>query len=70
MNIIEAIQERCNFLREHVIPEYDKLGLPGVLGAALLRQDVVKAEAVIASGDTTQMIGTLAALRETCERAL
>ena len=70
MNLIEAIQERCNYLREKVIPEYDAIGSTGAIGASLLRHQIVEAERTIASGDTVSMIATLTALSETCESAL
>ncbi len=70
MNVIEAIQEQCNFIRNEIIPKYDKLGAVGAVGRILLRQEVKNAEDVIASGDTVQMIATLESLRATCETAL
>jgi len=69
-NIIEAIQERCNYIRETILPEYEKVGAAGAIGGLLLKQQVQRAEAVIASGDPIVMIATLKELRETCERAL
>ena len=69
-NLIEAIQERCNFIREQVIPEYEKIGPAGMFGKMALQNDIRNAESVIASGDTIAMIATLKELRETCERAL
>ena len=70
MNLVEAIQERCNFIRDNVIPEYEKIGSVGMIGKMLLQQDVKNAEAVIASGDVVAMVSTLKSLRETCESAL
>lgn len=70
MNLIEAIQERCNYIREQVIPEYDAIGDAGRFGKIMLQNDVREAESVIASGDTVAMISKLKQLRETCERAL
>lgn len=70
MNMIEAIQERCNYIRDTVIPEYDRIGPAGTIGKMLLQQEIKNAEAVIASGDVVQMVCTLKELRDTCERAL
>jgi len=69
MNLIEAIQDRCNFIRKQIIPAYIAIGLNGSIGKILLENDIKQAEAAIASGDVTRMISILASLRETCERA-
>jgi hypothetical protein len=69
-NLVEAIQERCNFIRENVIPKYDRIGPAGHIGKMLLKQEVAAAEGVIAMGDVVEMVKTLQSLRETCERAL
>ena len=70
MNIIEAIQERCNYIRETIIPAYDEIGDAGRFGKIMLQADITRAESTIASGDAIEMIAMLKALRETCERAL
>jgi len=70
LNLIEAIQERCNFIREQVIPLYDEIGPAGAFGKMMLQQDIKNAESVIASGDCIAMIATLKELRVTCEKAL
>lgn len=70
MNMIEAIQERCNYIRDTIIPEYVRIGPAGTIGSLLLRQELINAENVIACGDVVKMVTTLQSLRETCERAL
>lgn len=70
MNLIEAIQERCNYIRETIIPEYDKIGPSGMFGKMALQGDIKKGEQAIASGDTIQMIAVLKELRSTCDSAL
>jgi hypothetical protein len=70
VNVIEEIQERCNFIREICIPAYENIGPAGALGKILLQQEIKTAENVIAGGDVVQMITTLKALQETCERSL
>jgi hypothetical protein len=69
-NLIEAIQERCNYIRETIIPAYDEIGPSGAFGKMMLRADIKDAESAIAGGDPIAMIATLKTLRETCERAL
>lgn len=70
MNLIEAIQERCNYIRDTIIPEYVRIGPAGSIGKMLLQNDILNAESIIAHGDVVQMIEALRMLRETCERAL
>jgi len=69
-NLIEAIQERCNYIRTEILPAYEEIGPAGFIGKTLLKADITRAESVIASGDTIEMIAVLKELRETCERAL
>lgn len=37
MNLIEGIQQKCNYIRERVIPEYDRIGPAGAIGKMLLQ---------------------------------
>lgn len=70
LNLIEAIQERCNFIRDTILPEYLAIGPAGAFGAIMLRQDIKKGEQAIASDNVVLMVQVLVELRETCERAL
>ena len=70
MNLIEGIQERCNYIREVVIPEYDRLGPTGMLGKMLLLADIAKGEKAIASDDVIEMVRVYKELIDTTERAL
>lgn len=69
-NMIEAIQERCNYIRDKIIPQYERIGPAGTFGKMMLQNDISNAEAVIAGGDVVQMVTTLQSLRETCDSAL
>ena len=57
-NLISAIQEECNRLRDHVLPEYDKIP-HGELAATLMRQSIKVAEAAIAGGDVVLCVKCL-----------
>ena len=70
MNLIEGIQEKCNFIRDTILPEYAKIGSAGIFGSAMLREDIRRGEAAIASGDTVEMLRVYMELESTCERAL
>jgi hypothetical protein len=70
MNLIEGIQSKCNFIRETVLPEYEKLGPAGLFGAAGLRADIIKGEQAIAGGDVIEMLRVYKELESTCESAL
>lgn len=61
-NLVEAIQEQCNRLRESVLPEYDKIPT-GVFAATLMRESIKRAEKAIASGDAVECIAALKELR-------
>ncbi len=63
MNLIEAIQARCNELREVYLPEYDKIPT-GVFAATMIRQSISAAEAAIAGGDVAEMVYALKDLDE------
>lgn len=60
-----AILKECNRVRE-LVRHYVDLGPVGDFGRAVLEQDIRRAEAALASGDTVEMIRALQALRE-CE---
>lgn len=49
-NLVDAIQKRCNELRETYLPEYDKIP-EGKFAALMIRQSIKYAEAAISSGD-------------------
>jgi hypothetical protein len=70
MNLVEGIQERCNYIREVIIPEYDRLGPTGRLGKMLLYEDIAKGEKAIAGGDVIEMVRVYKELVDTTERAL
>lgn len=69
-NLIEAIQQKCNYIRDEVIPMYEQIGPVGNIGKMFLQNEVRNAESVIASGDVVQMVSTLQSLTETCESAV
>ena len=58
-NVIEAIQNRVSEL----LRRYDDLGPVGVFAATMLRADVERADAAIASGDIVAMLRALEALK-------
>lgn len=63
-NLIEAIQERCNELRDEYIPVYQSIGPGGTLAIALMRHSISLAEKAIAEMDTVAMVTALKDLRE------
>jgi hypothetical protein len=63
-NLIEAIQERCNELREEYIPAYESIGPAGMFGVAMMKMGISRAEEAIATGDTVGMVAALQELRE------
>jgi len=64
-NIIEAIQARCNELRDVYLPIYDELPEhAGVFAATMIRQSIKNAEAAIASGDAVECVAALKYLQE------
>ena len=70
MNLVEGIQQKCNYIRDTIIPEYDRLGPSGVIGKMLLQQDIKKGEMAIAGDDVIEMLRVYKELESTCERAL
>ena len=64
MNLIEAIQARCNELRNEFIPAYQEIGNSGAFAIALMRASIAKAEKAIAEMDTVGMVVALQDLRE------
>ena len=70
MNLVEGIQQKCNFIRETIIPEYDKIGPAGAIGKMLLQDEVRRAEQSVAGGDVIEMLAIYKELETTCERAL
>jgi hypothetical protein len=70
MNLIEGIQQKCNFIREKIIPVYDEIGPAGVFGKMGLQADIKKGEQSIAGGDTIEMLRVYKELESTCETAL
>jgi hypothetical protein len=70
MNLIEGIQQKCNFIRETILPEYIKIGPSGAFGVIGLREDIAKGERAIAGGDVVEMMRVYKELEETCEQAL
>jgi hypothetical protein len=70
MNLIEGIQQKCNYIRDTIIPEYDAIGPAGRFGKIMLQADIQKGEQAIASGDVTECLRVYKELEETCERAL
>jgi len=42
MNLIEGIQQKCNLIRETILPEYVKIGPSGAFGVIGLREDIAK----------------------------
>jgi hypothetical protein len=69
-NLIEGIQQKCDYIRETVIPAYDKSGPAGALGKIFLQADIKRGEQAIASGDVVEMLEVYKALEATCESAL
>lgn len=63
-NLIEAIQEKCNQLRNEYIPAYQSIGPAGMFGVAMMRMAIERAENSIATMDTLGMISALKELRE------
>ena len=70
MNLVEGIQQKCNYIRDTIIPEYDRLGPSGVIGKMLLQQDIKKGEMAITGDDVIEMLRVYKELESTCERAL
>lgn len=70
MNLIEAIQEKCNYIREEIIPAYDRIGAAGTFGKMMLQQDIMRGEQAIANDDPVEMMAVYKHLEETCRRAL
>ena len=70
MNLVEGIQQKCNYIREAIIPEYEAIGSAGMFGKVMLQSDIKKGEQAIASGDVVEMVRVYKELEETCERAL
>lgn len=70
MNLIEGIQQKCNFIREKIIPVYDEIGSAGILGKMALQADIKTGEQAIAGGDTIEMLRVYKELESTCETAL
>ena len=70
MNLIEGIQQKCNTIREQIIPRYEAIEPAGSIGKAFLQRDVIAAEAAIARGDVVEMLQICKALESTCETAL
>ena len=64
MNLIEAIQERCNVLRDEYIPAYESIGASGMFAVALMKSTIREAETAIATGDTVNMVKYLQELRD------
>lgn len=69
-NLIEGIQQKCNYIRDTIIPEYEAIGPAGRFGKIMLQEDIRKGEAAIASDDVVQMLQVYRELEETCKRAL
>lgn len=70
MNIIEGIQQKCNYIRGTIIPEYEAIGPAGRFGKIMLEGNIRKGEAAIAGGDVIQMLRVYKELADVCERAL
>jgi hypothetical protein len=61
--LMEGLQEelkRAMFL----LKEYESLGVAGLFGATMIRQEIARAEKAIAEGDTVQMIMSYKELSE------
>lgn len=63
-NLIEAIQERCNELRDEYIPLYQSIGPAGDFAIMMIRHSISLAEKAIAEMDTVAMVTALKDLRE------
>lgn len=70
MNLVEGIQQKCNYIRDEIIPHYDAIGSAGVFGKAMLQADIKKGEQAIAGGDVIEMLRVYKELESTCEHAL
>lgn len=57
MNLIEGLQQEANRRRE-ILKEYEAIGPNGAFGAWMLKQDIQRAEELIASGDIIEMLKT------------
>lgn len=62
-NLIEGIQKECNRLRE-CVKMYESIGPAGMIGAAMIKADIQRGEAAIASGDVVEMVTTCKYLQE------
>lgn len=69
-NLVEGIQQKCNYIRDNIIPEYECIGPAGAIGKLLLQEDIKKGERAIASDDVVEMLRVYKELETTCERAL
>ena len=63
-NLVEAIQEKCNEIRDVLLPAYDDIGVAGAFGAAMLRLQIKESEDAIASGEVVRMVQALHDLNE------
>lgn len=63
MNLVEAIQQECNRVRESR-RHYLDLGPVGMFGAAMLAQAIESGEAAISSMDPVRMMMALTELRD------
>lgn len=59
----EALPAEMARVRDHVLPAFDAIGTPGVLGAAMIRTDLDRAARAAAEGDLMAMIEAHEALR-------
>lgn len=62
-NLVEGIQQECNRLRD-CVKHYEAIGPAGMIGAALIKADIQRGEAAIASGDVVEMLTTYTYLKE------
>lgn len=63
-NLVEAMQARCNELRETHIPAYEEIGPAGAFGLLMMKDAIRRAEAAIASGDVVACVSTYKELQE------
>lgn len=63
MNVIEAIQNECQRVRD-LLPLYEEIGPAGAFGLAMLKASIKTGEAAIASGDVMKMLPALKDLQD------
>jgi hypothetical protein len=61
--LADALPKECARVRV-ILGHYKEIGPAGMFGAAMIEQDLRKADQAMASGDVVAMLGALKALQE------